>query len=298
MTKKAAAPAAPPPLDMNAALNQYGILAQIVNAIPDLRAVLQASAQAGDSTDAFTAKIAATPWYQQHSDTLRNLIFQNASDPATYNNNQAQARALVMRVAGQMGRQVDVGNMAFRYLAEGWDAATLQQNIAWTSPFAPQEGVGTGDAGKYQQALKQTAADYGVPVTDQFIADYINKIQSGADTQDGFDNLMKARAKAAYPQFAAQIDQGLSMKDVADPYAAQMAKTLELPQTAVKWQTDPLIQRALTAKDPTTGQPTGQPLWQFNQALMKDPRYDHTMQAKTDAYSVVSEIGKSWGFYA
>lgn len=287
--------------DMNAALQQYGVLGQIVAGIPELKAVLEASAKAGDSPDAFNAKIAASPWYRQHGDGLRNYLLQQASDPATLQNNLANQVAAIQAQAGTMGRWVTAGqaaNIAKVSLQRGWTQQQVNTAIASAHVALEGPGVAAGEAGKLGEALRQSAAQMGVPYTDAFIASYVQKIQKGQDTQDGFDNLMKARAKAAYPQFAAQIDQGLSMKDVADPYAAQMAKTLELPQTAVKWQTDPLIQRALTAKDPTTGQPTGQPLWQFNQALMKDPRYDHTMQAKTDAYSVVSEIGKSWGFYA
>lgn len=284
--------------DMNAALNQYGVLAQIVNAIPDLRTTLEQSAQAGDSPDAFTAKIAATDWYKQHSDSLRNMLFQQASDPATYQNNLTNAAALANQLAGALGRKVDANSLAYQYLANGWTQQQLQVAIAGGGIATEQGGVYAGGAGQLQASLKQAAEDYGVPFTDQFITDYVNKIQQGTDTQDGFNNLMKARAKAAFPQFATQIDQGMTMTQIADPYAAQMAKTLELPQTAIKWQSDPQIQKALSVRDPSTGQASSMPLWQFNQTLMNDPRYDHTTQAKTDAYTTLSEIGKSWGYYA
>lgn len=298
----AAAPAAaagPAPFDMNAALNQYGILAQVVNSIPDLRATLQDAAAKGLSPDAFTAKIAATPWYQQHSDSLRNLLFQQAADPATYSNNIGNATQLVQTLAGTMGRSVDAGSLAYSYLANGWTQTQLQTAIAQSGGFQYEaDGTLAGQAGQLQQTMKQAASDFGVPFTDGFVNDFINKIQLGQDTADGFTNLMKARAKAAYPQFAPQIDQGMTMTQIADPYVGQMAKTLELPQTAIEWSKDPLVQKALNSKDPKTGQPTSVPIWQFNQTLMNDPRYDHTTQAKTDAYSTLSEIGKSWGFFA
>lgn len=109
----AAAPAAQG-TDMNAALNQYGVLATIANAIPDLKKVLTDSAAAGDSPDAFVAKIASTDWYRQHSDSLRNLLEQQAADPATYQNNLNNTIALVNQLAGTMGRQVDANSLAYQ----------------------------------------------------------------------------------------------------------------------------------------------------------------------------------------
>lgn len=293
----APAPAAgPAPFDMNAALQQYGVLAQVVNSIPELAGVLQASAQAGDSPDAFLAKIAVTPWYQQHSDSLRNLLFQQSSDPATYQNNLNQANALVTQLAGQLGRSVDANALAYQYLAEGWTQDTLRDAIASKGTLVSEgSGAYAGNAGQLQAHLKQTAADYGVAFTDSFIDGYVNKIQSGQDTTDGFDNLMKARAKAAYPQFAQQIDGGMTLQQIADPYMATYSKVLEVPQTAVTLN-DPQVQKALAQVDPKTGTQSSMPLWQFEQQLKKDPRYDYTSQAKTDAYTTLHEIGQNWGF--
>jgi hypothetical protein len=44
---------------------------------------------------------------------------------------------------------------------------------------------------------------------------------------------MRARAKAAFPQFANQIDAGMTIRDIADPYISTYAQTLEVPETQV-----------------------------------------------------------------
>jgi hypothetical protein len=48
---------------------------------------------------------------------------------------------------------------------------------------------------------------------------------------DGFESLIKARAKAQYPHLASQIDGGMTVRDIADPYIASYAQTLEVPET-------------------------------------------------------------------
>jgi hypothetical protein len=70
---------------------------------------------------------------------------------------------------------------------------------------------------------------------------------------------------------------------------------LEIPQTSVTLQ-DPYIQKALSQRDPKSGAVTSQPLWAFEQTLKADPRYDKTVQAKTDAYSTLTQISKDFGF--
>lgn len=41
---------------------------------------------------------------------------------------------------------------------------------------------------------------------------------------------------------------------------------------------------------------TSTPLWQFEQQVRNDPRWDQTDNAKQSAASLVMQIGKAWGF--
>lgn len=283
----------------DAATTMYGVTAELVNAIPELRDKLNQAVAGGWSQDKLNAAISETQWYKTNGQNLRNALMQMATDPATFNANVANTRALIQQTAAQMGRNVQLdgnGSMVWRYLTEGWSAENLKAQIGAQGGLQ-SEGFSdslAGDAGQLQNHLKQTARAYGVPFTDQFINDSISRIQAGQDTTDGFDSLMRARAVAAYPQFAAQIDAGQTLSQIADPYMATYAKTLEVPQTQVTLD-DPLIKKALAQTDPKTGAVTSQPLWQFEQTVKKDPRYGMTDQAKTDAYSMLNKIGQDWG---
>jgi hypothetical protein len=287
------------PSQASQALDQYGPLAQIVQAVPDLSGLLNTAIQQQWTPAHLQASIMATPWYQQHSDTMRSLVMTAASDPAAYQQQVNNAASLVAQTAAGLGRPMSPDQaryMGYRYLSEGWSTQTLQDSIA-SSAAIGQEGGGAyaGDAGRVQTHMQQVAQSYGVPYTDQFIQDWTNKVQSGSDTIDGFDAAMKARAKMQYPQYAAQLDSGQTMTQIADPYMAQMAKTLEVPQSSITLNT-PEVQKALSVRDPQSGAVTSQAMWAFTQQLKADPRYDKTVQAKTDAYATLAQIGKDWGF--
>lgn len=281
-------------VNLDQATTAYGVTADLINAIPALQGKLQEAIKGGWSQDKLNAEIAQTDWYRQHGQDVRNLLMQHATDPATYNENIANAQKLVQQVAGQYGRTVDAKSLAYQYLANGWTQQTLQ-DVVGHGALETNQGALVGDAAQLQSHLEQTAQAYGVAYTDSYLKGFINRIQQGHDTVDGFDAVMKARAKAAYPQFADQLDGGQTLAQIADPYMATMAKTLEIPQTEVKL-TDPMIRKALSVKDPKTGAMTSQPLYDFEHQLKDDPRYDKTDQAKTDAYSLLAQIGKDWGF--
>ena len=69
-------------------------------------------------------------------------------------------------------------------------------------------------------------------------------------------------------------------------------------------QPDNSVAQAARMADPNYGNmmqssgaaPVSTPLWQFQDQLRQDPRYDKTTQAVNDAYSTVAQIGKDWGF--
>lgn len=288
-------------VDMNAAMNAYGVTANLINAIPELQGILSQAVSEGRSQDWINAQVAANPWYQQHGDKLRNLLMQAATDPATYNQTLQNARDHVFGLSSQMGRALDYGtiqNLAYQYLATGEDETTLQAYIGRSGALGRGEAGGyVGNTAQIRDHLTQVAQSYGVAYTDGYLDSYVNRIEGGYDTIDGFDSVMRARAKAAFPQFGAQIDAGQTVAQIADPYMATYAKTLEVPQTQVTLN-DPLIKKALSTVAPDGVTQTAVPLYQFEQQLRNDPRYDKTDQARQDAYSTLAQVGKDFGFTA
>lgn len=295
-TAAAVAPAADTPGLLQQASDQYGPLAQTLNSIPELRDMLQTAINKQWSPAYLQSYFEGTPWYQSHSDTARSALLTAAADPAVWQQQLANAGQLVAETANGLGVTVDNNAIASQYLMQGWTQQQLSdyigQNGAWQYSA---NGAMVGSAAQAETKLKQLAQDYGIPATDAYVQGQVRNIVAGKDSIDGATQQYIQQAKAKYPQFAAQIDAGQTIRDIADPYMAQMSKTLEMPQTAITLD-NTLVQKGLSQTDPTKGTQTSMPMWQFDQLLKADPRYDHTQQARTDAYTTLTQIGKDFGF--
>lgn len=286
-------------LDLTTALNKFGFVGTLANAIPELRDIFAQAAAQEWPVEQFNRAVQDTGWYRTSADSARQLLTLQVTDPATFNQNWTNATTKVHLLAQQMGRNgVDPGtlqSLAMQALTGNWDDEQLKAIIGERLPLATGEaGSLTGDAAQLETHMRALASGYGVPITPAFLTGQLTAIQGGHNTLDGFESLMRARAKATYPQFADQIDLGMTVRDVADPWIASMAKTLEVPETQLSLDT-PEVQKALQQRNPD-GTVTAQPLWQFTRALKDDPRYDKTTQARTDANSMMLQIGRDFGF--
>lgn len=285
-----------------------GDLYSLALAIPELHALLNKAITTGQTASEFQNAIENTQWYRQHSDAVRQAIVLKQSDPATYRKNLQQAEAAVTGVAQQLGVTpgTELLGIATRYMAEGWTQDQLIQffqkaHVAWNF-----QG---GAAGQAMLQMKAAAADYGVPVTDAAYQIWARNIATGAATLDNFKQRMIQDASSIYPGLAQGLSGGQTTKQLADPYISTMSNILELDPNTINWSSDPLIKRALQTpvtapagagtKAPagSTAQPPGTtPLWQFEQQLRQDPRWQYTDGAKSATASMLTQLGKDWGY--
>lgn len=289
------------PLDLNTALNSYGFVGQLANAIPDLKGILNTAIAQQWVPEQFTRAVMDSGWWKTNAESARQLVRLQATDPATYAQNLANAASKAQLVGRQMGRDhagADWNHVGFLALLNNWDDEQLRSQIPRMVGIHNQEqvaGAAAGDAGQLLTHMRKLATDYGVAHSDRWLTDWVTHIQAGMDTLAGFDSLIKARAKAQYVNFGDQIDAGMTIRDIADPYIATYAQTLELPETQVSLS-DPAIQKALQYKDTATGVLTNKPMHQFLRELKDDPRWDKTQNAEQEAYRMVNRLGKDMGF--
>jgi hypothetical protein len=282
------------------ALSSYGFVYTMANSIPELKGYLNQAIQNGWTPERLTAAIQSSSWYTSHADTARNLVQLQTTDPATYNQQVANARNLIALKAAALGRAYtdqQLTQLALRTLTENasWDDQRLSELVT-NSLGLGHTGEGTliGSAAEITDHLKQLAQNYGVDVTNDWLNWQVADAQSGRNSVAGVEAIIKARAKAKYPQLAAEIDSGQTVRDIADPYISTLAKTLELSETGITLK-DNYIQKALTQRD-QAGTAATMPLWQFTRMVRDDPRYDKTTQAKSDAFATLAQVGKDWGF--
>ena len=147
------------------------------------------------------------------------------------------------------------------------------------------------------------AGDYALPNYNKDTAknDIISKLKSGMPVGQGLLEsekvAIKSLAKAFYPNMSSLIDQGVKVSNVANIYAQQLGKVLEVPYTGVDIVNNKYIQMALQNKnaDGVVGKEGTLNLDDFTKILRKDPAWAKTQNAREEASSYAMKILQSFG---
>jgi hypothetical protein len=218
--------------------------------------------------------------YKQSPDDLFGLFYTGEAGTGkaqAYNNLLRSVR----RAAVQMGvslTDAQIKTISSRAQTEGWDAATIGENIASIGKVSGKLGQSAETIDK----LKSFAYDYGVAYDDGWYQQATTSILEGKSTEENFQQQIKDMAKSRYAGFVTQIDAGLAPRQIASPYIQTMASLLELDPNSIGLN-DPTITRALTSLD-DKGNPSPTPIWQFEKEILNDPRIATTKFAERNIY--------------
>ena len=218
--------------------------------------------------------------YKQSPDELFGLFYTGEAGTGkaqAYNNLLRSVR----RASVQMGVALSddqIKTIASRAQTQGWDAATIGENIASIGNVSGE----LGQAAQTIDKLKSFAYDYGVAYDDGWYQQATSSILEGKSTEENYQQQIKDMAKSRYAGFVTQIDAGLAPRQIASPYIQSMASLLELDPNSISLN-DPTISKALTSLD-DKGMPSPTPLWKFDQEILNDPRINTTKFAERNIY--------------
>lgn len=303
-------PAKPAHYDASTLAEQFGYQAAFFNTDPSLKHWMQAALNGkfGDlntsiGSNRATAALHATKWFQTH--TTAQAQWQNllTSHPADAKQQIAQKTQDVLNLAHSEGVTLDANTasqIAKAALSNGLDDSHLK--LAVDSHAAYHAGVAFGgQLGQIKDQFSQLASQYGVDMSDQALSQWAVNTLQGKQTDQDFLNLVKQQASTKYPGMAPSIASGVTPEQYADQYKQTYANLLEVDPSSIDWKKDPLIQQALQYQpgtDPSSkGQaPGAMPLWQFEQQVKKDPRWDYTDNAKQSILTSIAGVGRDFGF--
>ena len=289
-------------LDAKALAQQYGYVNALINSNAELKKLFSqayGTATSGQWTPTkFQAALQNTTWFKTHSDQWRKTEALRLADPKTFTDSVTAAAADAKRLAASMGATItdqqasDLGKVFYQ---SNYNQSQQQQALAAYVGVASDQTPG----GAYGQALK-SIQDYGSAMGIQkdtsWYESAAKSVAVGLSTPEDWQGDIKNEAKSLYVPFAARIDQGATVKDMASSYINQMAQTLELDPNSINMQ-DPSIQKALKGTvDQKTGLPVTQPLWDFDQATKQDPRWQQTKNANQLATDTAMNVLQSFGF--
>lgn len=298
---------APKPLTPEDIKAQYGFVAALAQAVPEINTLLQNAVKGQWSASRFQMAVANTSWWKTTGDTARNWLITKLSDPATAQHEMQDGANKITGIAQGLGFSssqiaADAQSIWLTSQLNGMSDAEVSSYIAsreWGQVTANPDSVGGTIENNINQ-MRQMAADYGYnpPDLQREISGVAGEDalgnRTGSDALSSWQTRMQNYATVKYAPYADQIKQGQTVADIAKPYTDAYQTVLEQP--AAQGLNDPAVAKALQGTPDGKGAVTATPLWQFQQQLRSDPRWAQTDNAKQSMAQAVTQIGKTFGF--
>lgn len=169
------------------------------------------------------------------------------------------------------------------------DEIQFLTDIIKKNPEYDKRKQGARDVGK--QDLIKTAVANGFDLEKTFasqLPSWIKRIENGEDPEV-FKQIIRQTAKIGLPDKVNKLlDQGVDLDVVYAPYKNTMASLLELNPDSISLS-DPLLRSAIQAD-------REMPIYEFQKALRKDPRWQYTDNARQTVSSGLTQVLKDFGF--
>lgn len=276
---------------------QYGYASTFFNSDPELKKLISDAVRGQWNTNVFQGRFMNTKWYQARTASQRQWADLTTRDPKEAARKINDTKLTLGNRLSQMGLNMNANDLnwvANTSLSEGWTEEHTKQMLA---VYVNYQGGGpaSGTPATLEMQIKSLANDYGMKATNNQLTDWVNGMLNGRYTQDNVTDFLKDMAKSKYAGMSNFLDQGMTVKQVAQPYLQSYANILETAPDAVDLN-DNLIQQALQGQPAEPGKPPAmQSVYQFERQLRRDPRWMGTKNARDQVTSAGNNILKDWG---
>jgi len=284
-------------------------VANLVRTDGELRRLFDEAIRKGWDAQRFDSELRKTDWWKDPKKGASwraafELEFNNP--PGVWNEALDNAKEKIADLANELYNiQIPddvLDKIARRFYYQGWNTNDRGLRSWLAKQFGQQQADGTeltpgGALLDTQRTLDEAVRAYGLTRDAGWSASTAAKIldpRANFDEDDAWNELI-AEAESRYPVFAGRLSKDRSVRDLAAGYIGELAQMLELRDPNSVDLSDPLLQRAFTSLD-EKNQPRLMPLWEFNQAIKKDERWQYTNNALNTYSSIGSDLARMMGF--
>lgn len=226
--------------------------------------------------------------------TARDADRLAKDDPASYQRLIADNATDVKSKAAALGVTVDdatASSLATQGVREGWDEARYTDALlkAGRAGEGAQGALQTGVAG-----LRATAQAYLIPVSDQTLMDWQQRILRGQGTAEDFATYVKEQAKALRPWMAKAIDAGVTVAQYAEPLRSLAANELDLTPDQVDFS-DPRFARMLDGAPDAKGERRSMTLGEAQDYVRSLDAWKYTKGAREKGAGFAAQLAQTWG---
>lgn len=231
---------------------------------------------------------------QQKKDEILAKIGQLKTTSA-YARGLASAKAFIEATASGLTGTMDPVRLD-AFVKKMYDSANdkdvniINRELAALISYKPGTQLG-GTVGADLTKLRATARANGFDLDTTFkdqINNWMQRLAVG-ESVETFQNTIRSQAKLGLPDKVANLlDQGLDLANIYAPYKNLMAAVLEVAPDSISLN-DGTLRSAI-------GPEKEMSLYDFQRVLRKDPRWQYTDNARTEASDSVLKVLKDFGF--
>lgn len=196
---------------------------------PEVGPLLREADSTNMDPDVFQSRLMQTNWWRNTSDTQRNFFALKTGDPATYQRRQEEVKSQIREIGGALGYDetvLDEGYLNFfadKALQFGMSTRQIQAMIA--DEITPL--IGASEKSNTLRDLRQVQQNYSYLVDNPTLLYWSKEINAGRQTIENFENSVRQQMKNMFPNLAGQFDQGLTFKQIIDPYRQVLSKEFD-----------------------------------------------------------------------
>jgi hypothetical protein len=263
---------------------------------PELGPKIREWANKGATAPIIERDLRKTEWWKRTTATQRTFDELEMRDPATQQSNVDGAVQELRQVVSSIGGFLDeqsLVQLAREQLRNGWrpEETVRAVTLELRKGSDPSQSMRSGIIGR---SLKNIAREYALPFSDESLDKWVGRIANNEYLIEDFQNYARRNAVGMFPSLAADLERGLTVETLVDPFREMAARTLEINPANIDFS-DAKWNAALNFGDDKGRRMMT--LGEWGQYLRETPEYgyEYTSQAQTRAYQVVDTLGKVFG---
>lgn len=225
--------------------DQFPSLAYLLDH-PEIGPMLRQAVAEGWPPGKLSARIEATTWFQQTSESQRLFDASMARDPATIGQQLDQQEIYIENLFSAYGITADrntVEGIATDVLRNG---LSNEQVLRIVGNHARTQAAGDsggklggslqGNLSATVQQLQQMAGDYYLKYSEDQLEEMAIRIVEGRWSMDGAMATMRGSATDLYPHLKDRLAEGLTLKDYYAPVKQKLAQSLDMSANDIDLQ--------------------------------------------------------------
>jgi len=256
----------------------------------------QAAMEGWDATR-LQGEVYKTDYWKSSTEASRRWDALVATDPNSAWQQVARSVPQIKAMLTNLGVDVTadrVQDLVLKALKWGWSTEEIQRAAASELSWDPSRDLSGHAADGFTQ-IKRLANDYGINVSDKGTFGLARRMLMGDVDQAWINDFLRDKAKQTFAHFSDELDRGLTIREIADPYVQSAAQLLEIDPERIDIA-DPKYRRALSRVGPD-GKRSAMDLLEWQTTLMNDQRYgwDKTRNAREQAVNLVGSLAETFG---